>query len=193
LGFLLNNSESILKNAFPPEVFLLRQLPMLFVEAIDENGGYSKDYAFNDAWVERATPQSAWLELSINGKTRIPKMVCDGALLATPSGSTAYARSMGAAPLLADTLGWLIAGSNVMTPGGWKSALLSPDSVIELRNLDKNKRPIQGFVDGRPLNKLELFRVRLSRTATVELAFLPSHDISEKIADVQFPSISSAI
>ncbi len=189
LGFLLNNADTILQNPFPPKELLLRQLPLLYVETFDEAGRYAKEYAFNDAWVERSTSQSAWLELSVSGRIRIPKLVCDGALLATPSGSTAYAMSMGASPLLADTQGWLIVGSNVMAPGSWKSALLAPDATIELRNLDKAKRPINAVIDGRALGKVDLFRVRLSRTATVELGFVPSHDIAEKIADVQFPPV----
>jgi NAD+ kinase len=187
LGFLLNNSDSIMESPFPPKEMILRQLPLLLIELFDESGRYAKEYAFNDAWVERSTSQSAWLELSVSGSIRIPKLVCDGALLATPSGSTAYAMAMGAAPLLADTQGWLVVGSNVMTPAGWKSALLAPESTIELRNLDKAKRPIQALVDGRALGLVDDFRVRLSRTMTVELGFLPTHDIAEKIADVQFP------
>jgi nicotinate (nicotinamide) nucleotide adenylyltransferase len=189
LGFLLNNSDSFLQNPFPPSELVLRQLPLLYVESFDDTGRYTKDYAFNDAWVERSTSQSAWLELSISGRIRIPRLVCDGALLSTPSGSTAYAMSMGASPLLADTQGWLIVGSNVMAPAGWKSALLAPEATIELRNLDKAKRPIAALVDGRAVGRVDLFRVRLSRTMTVEVGFVPGHDIAEKIAEVQFPPV----
>ena len=189
LGFLLNNSDSIMESPFPPKELILRQLPLLLVELFDEAGRYAKEYAFNDAWVERSTSQSAWLELSVSGNVRIPKLVCDGALLSTPSGSTAYAMAMGASPLLADTQGWLVVGSNVMSPAGWKSALLAPESTIELRNLDRAKRPIHALVDGRMLGRVDDFRVRLSRTMTVELGFLPNHDIAEKIADVQFPPV----
>ena len=60
LGFLLNNAETILQNPFPPKELLLRQLPLLYVETFDEAGRYAKEYAFNDAWVERSTSQSAW-------------------------------------------------------------------------------------------------------------------------------------
>ncbi|MEI9999772.1 MAG: hypothetical protein WDO13_11750 [Verrucomicrobiota bacterium] len=74
-----------------------------------------------------------------------------------------------------------------MSPAGWKSALLAPEAAIELRNLDRAKRPVAAFADGRALGRVDLFRVRLSRTATVELGFVPTHDIAEKIADVQFP------
>jgi nicotinate (nicotinamide) nucleotide adenylyltransferase len=191
LGFLLNNADSILQLSFPPPELILRQLPLLYVETIDEAGRYAREYAFNDAWVERDTSQSAWLEVSVNGRIRLPKMVSDGALLATPSGSTAYAMSMGASPLLADTQGWLLVGSNVMAPSSWKSALLAPDAMIEIRNLDRNKRPINGYIDGRALGRVDLFRVRLSRTATVEIGFMPTHDIAEKIADVQFPVVTT--
>ncbi len=78
-----------------------------------------------------------------------------------------------------------------MSPAGWKSALLAPDATIEMRNLDREKRPLKGYLDGRSLGSVDLLRVRLSRAATVELGFLPSHDIAEKIAEVQFPPVPS--
>ena len=72
--------------------------------------------------MERATGQTAWLQVKVGHQVRLPKLVCDGLLLATPAGSTAYARSMGATPLLAETPAWLLVGSNVMQPANWKSA-----------------------------------------------------------------------
>src|SRR6185503_11769076 len=95
--------------------------------------------SFNDAWIERSSGQSAWFSVSVNGKVRMPKVVCDGILTSTAAGSTAYSMSMGAQPLLADTPAWLMVGSNVMTPLNWKSALLSLESLVEVRSLDPEK------------------------------------------------------
>jgi NAD+ kinase len=186
LGFLMNRPEEVLGGAFPPGGVIFRQLPMLYLEFEDAQGRVTTAHGFNDAWVERCTSQSAWLEVTVNGVKRIPKLVSDGALVATAAGSTAYARSMGASPLLADTPAWLLVGSNVMEPAGWKSALLSTDSTVEIRCLDPKKRPVRAYVDGSSMNEVHSLRARISRAAAVELVFSARHDMAEKIAEIQF-------
>jgi hypothetical protein len=95
---------------------------------------------------------------------------------------------MGVAPLLADTPGWILVGSNVTTPAGWKSALLAPETTVSLRTLDGEKRPVEAYVDGVPLGLARGIDVRLSRIATVELIFTARHDMAEKISRIQFPT-----
>lgn len=186
LGFLMNAPEQVFSTGFPPADIIFRQLPLLYLEFEDPQGRVRTAYGFNDAWLERATSQSAWLEISVNGVTRIPKLVSDGALVATAAGSTAYARSMGASPLLADTPAWLLVGSNVMEPAHWRSALLSVDSTVEIRSLDPGHRPVEAFVDGLSMGEVAVLRARLSRAASAELAFCASHDMADKIAEIQF-------
>ncbi len=188
LGFLLNDADSVLATPAFNEQLTLRQMPLLYVETQEEpDGPWKSDLAFNDAWVERSSSQSAWIEVSVGRQVRLSKMVCDGALLSTASGSTAYARSMGATPLLADTPAWLLVGSNVMHPANWKSALLGVEQEVTLRSLDGGKRPLCAYVDGIPQGPVCALRARMSRTVAVELAFLPNHDMAEKIAEIQFP------
>ncbi len=186
LGFLMNAPEQVFGHAFPPADVILRQLPMLYLEAEGRDGRVHTAYGFNDAWLERSTSQSAWLEVRVNGIPRLPKLISDGALVATAAGSTAYARSMGASPLLADTPAWLLVGSNVMEPAHWRSALLSVDSTVEIRSLDPVRRPVEAFVDGLSLGEVVSLRARISRAAAAEVAFCASHDMAEKIAAIQF-------
>ncbi len=185
MGFLLNSQEQT-AGKFPPADVIFRQLPMLFLEFENESGQKRTAHGFNDAWLERATSQSAWLEVTVNNVRRIPKLVSDGALVATAAGSTAYARSMGASPLLADTPAWLLVGSNVLEPAHWRSALLSPDTTVEIRSLDPKNRPVEAFVDGLSMGRVVTLRARLSRAAAAELVFCASHDMAEKIAAIQF-------
>jgi NAD+ kinase len=186
LGFLMNAPEQVFESPFPPDEVIFRQLPLLFIEMENMDGQILTAYAFNDSWVERSTSQSAWLEVHVNGISRLPKLIADGALVSTAAGSTAYARSMGASPLLADTPAWLLVGSNVMEPAHWKSALLSHDSHIEIQNLDNDKRPLVAYVDGIPQGPVKSMKARLSRAATVEVVFLANRDMAEKIAGIQF-------
>ncbi len=186
LGFLMNSAPSVFDAAFPPRDVIFRQLPMLYLEIEDEQGRVQTAYGFNDAWVERSTSQSAWLEVSVNGVRRLNKLVSDGALVATAAGSTAYARSMGASPLLADTPAWLLVGSNVMEPVDWKSALLTTDSTVEMHSLDPEHRPLRAYVDGQDYGPVTRLRARISRAAAAEVIFNAKHDMAEKIAAIQF-------
>lgn len=186
VGYLMNSAQEAL-NQFPPTDLISRQMPMLYVEMQLRDGTVRSGLTFNDAWVERASGQSAWLRVSVNGQVRLPKVVCDGVLASTAAGSTAYAMSMGAQPLLADTPAWLLVGSNVMTPLNWKSALLSLESNVEIRSLDPEKRPINGYLYSHPVGDVTSMSVRISRIAAAELAFNPHHDLAEKIAQIQFP------
>lgn len=199
LGFLMNDPRTVNEATFPPPDVIFHQLPMLYVEIELQDGSTKSVYGFNDAWLERTTSLSAWLQVRVNGVTRIEKLVSDGALVSTAAGSTAYARSMGAPPLLADATAWLIVGSNVMEPFTWKSALLSVDSTVEISCLNPERRPVEAYVDGLCIGLAVAMRARLSRAAAAELVFHASHDMAEKIAAVQFgrdtqlPSAASMI
>jgi NAD+ kinase len=166
---------------------VVHHLPMLHVELLGKDGRWTSGLTFNDAWVERSSGQSAWVEITVDGRVRLEKLVCDGVLVSTAAGSTAYARSMGASPLLADTPAWLLVGSNVMDPIRWKSALLAKNSVVEVRSLHVDKRPLAGFLHGVSMGEVTMLRARLSRAASAELCFLGLNDLTEKIARVQFP------
>lgn len=193
LGFLLNDPSEVMDRPFPPSEMLCRRMPLLHVEMQGLDGVWRSGLTFNDAWVERASGQSAWLQVTVGDRVRLPKLVCDGLLVSTPAGSTAYARSMGATPLLADTPAFLVVGSNVAQPPGWKSALLSEDVTIEVRNLDPDKRPINAYLHGTTQGEVLAMRARLSRVGAVELAFVSGHDMAEKIAAIQFPPTGGPI
>lgn len=187
LGFHLNSPAPGPNDTFEFGELTLHQLPMLYVE-MDGADGVTRDaLAFNDVWLERATSQALWMRVEINDRPRMSKLVADGVLAATAAGSTAYARAMGASPLLVDTPGWLLVGSNVMSPAGWKSALLAMDTRAEIIVENTAKRPANAFVGGHPFGEVTRMRIRMSRIATTELAFRAERDMAEKIAAVQFP------
>jgi NAD kinase len=185
LGFLLNKPTDVDNSGFPMAQIVSRHMPLLKIEMQSKDGHWHGGLAFNDAWIERSTGQTAWMTVRIDGNVRIEKLVGDGLLVSIAAGSTAYARSMGVTPLLIDTPAWMIVGSNVLQPINWKSALLSLDSLIEVECLNTDKRPIRGFHESCIENVMAM-RARVSRIAAVELAFSMSHDITEKIQNLQF-------
>lgn len=186
LGFLLNPKD---RTDFCNHDLRLYQLPLLWVEMTCEDGAKRGELCFNDCWVERETGQTAWIEVSVNGSVRMKKVVADGMLVATAAGSTSYARAMGATPVPFNAPLLTLAGSNVLKPEFWHPAILTTDSVVSMRNLDPNKRPLQGFIDGVSLGRVRELTARVSNIAAVELLFTREHDPVAKLALLQFPQM----
>ncbi len=184
LGFLLNDNHQL---DFVENELALYHLPLLWVEVEGLDGQRTTALAFNDAWVERATGQTAWLRLEINGQERIGHLVGDGMLMATAAGSTSYARAMGATPVPLDMSALLLVGSNVLKPPQFRPAVLPIDSRVTISTIDPVKRPLQAYIDGVPQGHVRALRIRASHIAAVELAFLPDHDPAGKLARIQFP------
>jgi NAD+ kinase len=184
VGHLLNDADEPFKS---PMELLLYQLPLLWVEMEHLDGSVSSGLAFNDAWVERATGQTAWFRVTVDGARRMERVVADGMLVSTAAGSTSYARAMGAPPLPFHTPLLLLVGSNVFMPPSWKSAALRIESEVFVETPDPNRRPLVGYIDGTPQGTVRSMRIRTSRIAAVELAFLNEHDPMEKLARIQFP------
>lgn len=185
-GFLLNQPDVLEQNPFA--AMSVWHLPLLYVETRSVEGGeWKPSYAFNDAWVERSSGQTAWVEVKVNGQTRLPRVMCDGVLLATAAGSTAYAHAMGAPVLPIGTPALVLVGSNVTNPAYWQPVVLSLDATVEFRVLNSAKRPVRGYVDGEERGPIAAMRIRVSQIASCELAFPAGHDMAEKLALIQFP------
>lgn len=184
-GFLLNNPDLVTED-FPKEVRIY-DLPLLEVEITLQNSKIKRAIAFNDSWVERANGQSAWIEVKVNGVVRLPKLVADAALISTPAGSTAYARSMGAWPVPLDAQTLVLVGSNVVDPSGFCPCYLPIGSSVEFTNLDPSKRPLIGLVDGIRVGKVHSMKASVCRTASIQLANVGEYGLPEKLLGIQFP------
>ncbi len=185
LGFLMN--ESLPADLDGLEV-IAHCMPMLRVDATAPDGRVATGVAYSDAWIERGDGQAAWLRLDIDGRTRVEKVVGDGMLVATASGSSAYARAMGATPLPLNTTALTLTGSNVFEPRFWRPMTLPGESVITLASLDRSgKRPVRAFVDGTPLGVVDSMTVRRSAVAGVELLFTREFAPSDRLLRSLFP------
>ncbi len=168
---------------------VVAHMPLLYVETEDSTGQRHTSLAFNDAWVERETGQTAWIEVKVNGEVRLPKLVADGALVATAAGSTAYAHAMGATPVPLNSPVLTLVGSNVLRPHQWRPAVLPLSAEVELTSLDPDKRPLHGYIDGVSQGIVRSLRARVSHIAAAELLFHPRHDPAVKLARIQFPPL----
>lgn len=191
LGFLLNELPRPLADKHFAQTLIIRHSPLLHAEVENTRGEITAGLAFNDARLERVEPQSAWIEVSVNGMVQLPHVVCDGMLVATPAGSTAYARAMGQTPLEVGSPSLLLVGSNVAAPMTWRAAHLPLDARVEMRNLDPTpghtKRPLRAVLDSEVVDDAAHLTVRRSRIAAAELLFLPPQDLAFKLLRLQFP------
>ncbi len=142
--------------------------------------------AINEVSLLRETRQTAKIEVSVNGRTAMPELACDGVLVATPAGSTAYNLSAGGPilPLQAKMLA--LTPISAFRPRRWSGAILPDDTVIGLRVIDPENRPVSAVADQFEIRDVAQVDVRLDRERSLTLLFDPEHALDERIAMEQF-------
>lgn len=142
--------------------------------------------AINEVSLLRETRQTARIEVSVNGRIALPELVCDGVLVATPAGSTAYNLSAHG-PILPLGSG-LIALTPIspFRPRRWRGAILPESTKVRFRILDPHKRPVSAVGDQREVRDVATVEVAIDRTTPLTLLFDPEHTLDDRIAAEQF-------
>ena len=142
--------------------------------------------AINEVSLLRETRQTAKIEVSVNGRVALPELACDGVLVATPAGSTAYNLSARGPilPLQAKMLA--LTPISPFRPRRWSGAILPDDTAITLRILEAHNRPVSAVADQVEVRDVETVEIRLDRTRSLTLLFDPEHALDERIAMEQF-------
>ncbi|AIN95604.1 ATP-NAD kinase-like protein [Leishmania panamensis] len=189
VGYLLN-SRSTLEELFSSPL-KLHFTTMLYCQAEKEGDTGERmllsELAFNDAWVERSSGQTALIRILVNGQERIRRLRGDGVLVSTAAGSTAYSQALGASPVPVGAPLIQIVGSNVVSPAQWRPAHLDQEDQVEFEVIDSTKRPCRCYVDSVDVGNVTRLLVRSSRVAGVTLAFSKSCDLQHKLYQMQFP------
>lgn len=185
VGFLMNQlqADGLLERIAAAQPSLFRPLEM---QAVTEAGGTVSALAFNEVSLLRQTKQTAHIRVHLNAAVRLEQLVCDGVLLATPAGSTAYNLSAHG-PILP-------LGSNVLAmtpispfrPRRWRGAIVRNDAEVRFEILDAYKRPVSATADSFEVRDVAEVTIRQSRDKTATLLFDPGHDMEERILDEQF-------
>ena len=186
VGFLMNRPKS--SRPLAERIARAKQLTItpLAMTATTGSGKQQTFSAINEVSLLRETRQTARLEVSVNGKVRMPELFCDGVLVATPAGSTAYNLSANG-PILPLTSN-LVALTPIspFRPRRWRGAILPDHYEITFRVLDPDKRPVAAVADQKELRDILEVQVRVARDQQLTLLFDPGKTLEERIFAEQF-------
>lgn len=158
----------------------------LAMTAVDDKGLSHELLAINEVSLLRAGPQAARLRISIDGRVRMEELVCDGALVSTPAGSTAYNYSAHGPilPIGADVLA--LTPIAAFRPRRWRGALLPKSAVVRFEVLDPGKRPVMAEGDGQSVRNAVSVEIRSEPRIRHRLLFDPGHGLEERLIREQF-------
>ncbi|WP_295443834.1 NAD kinase [Sphingorhabdus sp. EL138] len=142
--------------------------------------------AINEVSLLRETRQAAKLEISVNGRAVIPELICDGILVSTPAGSTAYNLSANGPILPLDSSLLALTPISPFRPRRWKGAILPDRYVIRIKILEASKRPVSAVADQREIRDIAQVEVALDRNRALTLLFDPEHALDDRISMEQF-------
>jgi NAD+ kinase len=158
----------------------------LEMRATTVSGETSVHAAINEISLLRETRQTAKIEVLVNGHVVLPELVCDGVLVATPAGSTAYNLSAHGPilPLQAKMLA--LTAISPFRPRRWSGAILPDENNICFRVLEPELRPVSAVADQYEVREVANVEIRLDRERSLTLLFDPEHALDERIAMEQF-------
>lgn len=185
VGFLMNQYqpdglEQRLAAAQPTS------LKPLLMETVSESGTTSIALAFNEVSLLRQTKQAAHIQVSLNGSVKIEELMCDGVLVCTSAGSTAYNLSAHGPilPLGVDVLA--MTPISPFRPRRWRGAILHAGTTVHFEVLDPYKRPVSATADSYEIRDVVEVTISESQEQTVTLLFDPEHNLEDRILNEQF-------
>lgn len=185
VGFLMNEyrEEGLMERIEKAERQVLHPLRMRAITAGDKT---VEALAINEVSLLRETRQTANIRVHVDGKSRLDELICDGVLVATPAGSTAYNLSA-QGPILPLGCGLLaLTAISAFRPRRWRGAILPHDSCIRFEIKNSKKRPVSAVADQREVRDVKDVTVQEDRNTALTLLFDPDHNLAERILMEQF-------
>ena len=185
IGFLMNeySDEGLHERLDAAESAKVHPLRM---HAVGRNGQSADALAFNEVSLLRETRQAAKIRILVDGKVRIPQLICDGVLISTPAGSTAYNLSAHGPilPIDADLLA--LTPISAFRPRRWRGALLPHRAHVRFEMIEAEKRPVSAVADDQEVRDVRTVDVAEDRSITMTMLFDQGHSLDERILAEQF-------
>lgn len=185
VGFLMNEFEGdgLIDRLSQAQEVRLHPLRM---EARTREGGHSEALALNEVALFRESRQAAKIRIRIDTVVRLDELVCDGVLVATPAGSTAYNLSAHGPILPLGTPLLALTPISAFRPRRWRGALLPQGAKVTFEVLEPLKRPVSATADFTEVRDVVEVTVQEDRETSLRLLFDPEHNLEERILKEQF-------
>lgn len=185
VGFLMNPlaEDDLPSRLVRAQAAVLHPLRM---HAVTQSGLVEEALALNDVFLFRQTRQAAKIQIRVDGRVRLPELVCDGVLVSTPAGSTAYNLSAHG-PIVPLSAGLLpLTPISAFRPRRWRGALLPSSADVEFKILEADKRPVAAVADFTEVRDVISVAVSEDRSLSTTVLFDPDQSLSERIIVEQF-------
>lgn len=185
VGFLMNQNqnENLLNKLNQAEETIIHPLKM-HAKKID--GSEEDHLAINEVSILRSGSQAAKLKIVVDNLVRLEELVCDGALVSTPAGSTAYNYSAHGPILPIDSNILALTAMAAFRPRRWRGALIPSNAKIEFFIKDSNKRPVSAYADSKEVKNISSVKIESEDDIYYKLLFDKGHGLQERILREQF-------
>ena len=185
VGFLMNQNqnENLLNKLNQAEETIIHPLKM-HAKKID--GSEEDHLAINEISILRSGSQAAKLKIVVDNLVRLEELVCDGALVSTPAGSTAYNYSAHGPILPIDSNILALTAMAAFRPRRWRGALIPSNAKIEFFIKDSNKRPVSAYADSKEVKNISSVKIESEDDVCYKLLFDKGHGLQERILREQF-------
>ena len=185
VGFLMNEyrAENLYARLAAANETVIHPLLM---RATDVEGKVHIHHAINEVSVFRQRHQAARLRILIDERERMPELVADGVMVATPAGSTAYNLSA-QGPILPINASLLaLTPISAFRPRRWRGALLPDTAFVVIEVLESDKRPVAAVADHDEARNVRRVEILSDKTISMRMLFDPGHSLEERILSEQF-------
>jgi NAD+ kinase len=184
VGFLMNeyDEDSLPERLKKAESVRIRAL----VARCETAAGLVEERAFNEVSLLRQTAQTAKLRILVDGEERMPELLCDGAMVATPAGSTAYNFSAHGPILPINSRLLALTPVSAFRPRRWRGALLPHRAQVRIEVIEPERRPVSAAADNLETRDVRAVDIHEDQSASLTLLFDHGHALDERILREQF-------
>lgn len=185
VGFLMNaySEDGLPERLMRAEETVINPLRM---RATCADGTCTEALAINEVSLLREGPQAAKLRIHVDGRMRMEELVCDGALVSTPAGSTAYNYSAHGPILPIGSEVLALTAIAPFRPRRWRGALLPKGAEVVVEVLNADRRPVMADADSRSVRHVTRVEIRSAQDIRHRLLFDPGHGLDERLLREQF-------
>ena len=179
-GFLMNKFKTydVEKSISKAKLVSISPLEM---KVVTKTGKTHSNIAINEVSLLRQTRQTASLQIMNGKRILIKKLICDGVLVSTPAGSTAYNLSISGPILSLNSKKLAITPISPFRPRRWKGKIVSSSSVLKIKNLNTQKRSVSVVADNVEVRNIKNVKIKINNLIKFKLLYDKNYSLTKKI------------